>query len=215
MPLVKKIHVDPSTQVFVWKITECLEALKTISLKPESLQRLEKMRSEAHQKGFVSIRHLMKVAGYSDDDLYYTKDGKPHLKDGKHVSITHSYDYSALIVSTHCVGVDIEKNRDTVKRIASKFIDSENTFLKEVNLIEQLTVIWGAKESLYKIHPDGGLSFKEHMTIDSFDLKDNTTTGWISRNHLNKCYSIYFHQIEGFSLVYALPKFDRTKEKNA
>jgi 4'-phosphopantetheinyl transferase len=208
MPLLKTIRVDQNTEVFVWKITETLEELKTISLKPESLQRLQNMRSEMHQKGFVSIRHLMKTAGYSDDDLYYTKDGKPHLKDGKYISITHSFDYSALVISNSCVGIDIEKNRETVKRIASKFIDSENYFLKEQHLIEQLTVIWGAKESLYKIHPKGGLLFKEHLSIDSFELKDNKTTGWILKSPLKKCYSIYFHQIDGFSLVYALPKLN-------
>lgn len=208
MPLVKTIRVDQNTEVFVWKITETLEELKTISLKPESLKRLQNMRSEMHRKGFSSIRHLMKTAGYSDNDLYYTQDGKPHLKDGKYISITHSFDYSALIISNSCVGIDIEKNRETVKRIASKFIDSENYFLKEQHLIEQLTVIWGAKESLYKIHPKGGLLFKEHLPIESFELKDNKTTGWILKSPLKECYSIYFHQIDGFSLVYALPKLN-------
>lgn len=211
MPLVNTIRVNANTQVFVWKITETLEELKTISLKPESVQRIQNMRSEMHQKGFISVRHLLKEAGYTDADVSYSKEGKPLLKDGKHISITHSFDYSALIISARCVGIDIEKNRETVKRIASKFIASENSFLKEKNLIEQLTVIWGAKESLYKIHPDGGLLFKEHLPIDAFELKENKTTGWILKNSLKECYTIYFHQIDGFSLVYAIPKLNLTK----
>jgi len=52
----------------------------------------------------VSVRHLLAEAGYTDHDLYYTENGKPHLKDGKHISITHSYTFSAIIVSTQAVG---------------------------------------------------------------------------------------------------------------
>ena len=152
MPLAKTITVDKNTTVLVWKITETLQELKTIFLSANSIARLTNMRSELHQKGFISVRHLLKKAGYSDADLFYSETGKPNLKDGKHISISHSFTYSTVIISDKCVGIDIEKNRDKIKRIAHKFVGSESSFLTDENLIEQLTVLWGAKESLYKIH---------------------------------------------------------------
>lgn len=208
MPLLKTIIVDKNTTVLVWKITESLQELQTIFLTENSQNRVANMRSDIHQKGFVSVRHLLNELGYSDADLFYTKDGKPHLKDSKHISITHSFNFSAIIISNECIGIDIEKNRDKILRIAHKFVDKENSFLKEENKIEQLTVLWGAKESLYKIHPDGGLLFSKHLPIDAFELTDNKTTGWILKGELKEKYFIYFYAIEDFTLVYALPKVD-------
>ena len=57
------------------------------------------MKSDLHQRGFLSVRHLLKEVGYSDADLIYDEFGKPHLKDGKHISITHSFTFSAIIIS--------------------------------------------------------------------------------------------------------------------
>lgn len=206
MPLLKTIIAAKNTKVLVWKISETLQELETIFLTEKSHNRVQGMRSEMHKKGFISVRHLLKELNYTDADLYYTEDGKPHLKDGKHISITHSFNFSAIIVSDKCTGIDIEKNRDKIKFISKKFVGEESTFLKDENLIEQLTVLWGAKESLYKIHPDGGLLFKNHLPIAPFDLVDGKTTGKIMKDSFNEEYQIHFFQIEDFTLVYALPK---------
>jgi hypothetical protein len=45
------------------------------------------MKSELHQR-FLSVRKLLQEASYNDFDLSYDELGKPHLKDGKHISIT-------------------------------------------------------------------------------------------------------------------------------
>jgi len=137
--------------------------------------------------------------------LYYNGNGKPHLKDGKHISITHSYTFSGIIISDDEIGIDIEKNREKIKRIAHKFTDTERDFLVDENLVEQLTVIWGAKESLYKIYLYGGLSFIKDIPIDAFTLNDTQTTGWIKATDWNKKYRIFFEKLDGFTLVYAYP----------
>ena len=126
MPFYKKIQVSPLTSVFIWKIEEEFnELFRQIRLKDVSLARLERMKSESHQKGFLSIRHLLKVACYSDFDLFYDADGKPNLMDGKQISITHSNNFSAIIIGDENVGIDIELQRDKITRIADKFIDFE------------------------------------------------------------------------------------------
>jgi len=205
MPIYKTIKLTEHTTVIVWKIEESLDELyQGISLTQNSVNRISNMRSEIHQKGYLSIRHLLKNIGYEDYDLFYTEDGKPHLKDGKHISITHSFIFSAVIVSDYEAGIDIEMNRSKIIKIASKFIADECDFIKEPHIIEQLTVIWGAKESLYKIHPDGGLLFKHHLPIESFKLSDKQTRGWIKKDNFFEVYDIYFEQLENFTLVYAV-----------
>jgi len=205
MPLFKTINPNSETKIFIWKIEESFDELfNNTILNENSLKRLKKMKSLLHQRGFLSVRHLLKAANYSDFDMFYTPDGKPHLKNGQQISITHSHNFSAIIISSAPVGIDIEKNREKIKRIASKFIGIENDFLSEENLVQQLTVIWGAKESLFKIHPDSGLLFKHHLPIEAFSLKDQKTKGWINKDNYYEKYDIFFQQIEDFTLVYAM-----------
>jgi len=206
MPLYKTITPNKHTTVYVWKIEESFEELSEgISLTERSQNRLLSMKSVLHQRGFLSVRHLLIEAGYTDFDLYYNGNGKPHLTDEKHISITHSFTFSAIIVSNFEVGIDIEKNREKIKIIQHKFVNFERGFIhKDDNYIEQLTVIWGAKESLYKIYPHGGLTFKNDIDINSFQIADKKTTGYIKVEGWDKNYNIRFEQIDGFTLVYAL-----------
>ncbi len=206
MPLYKTIKPNKHTSIYIWKIEASFdELLKDIPLTNRCRKRMLSMKSEIHQRGFLSIRHLLKEAGYTDFDLFYTKNGKPYLKDKKRISITHSYTFSAIIISNREVGIDIEKNREKIKIIQDKFVNLERGFLNKTdNLIEQLTVIWGAKESLYKIYPYGGLTFKNDIDINPFKIQDKETTGYIKAKNWNKKYAIFFEQIENFTLVYAI-----------
>ena len=207
MPLLKTIQVNASTKIYVWRIEASFDELSVnIPLTDKSRKRLYSMKSELHQRGYLSVRHLLMEAGYTDLDLYYGPNGKPHLKDGKHISITHSFIYSAIAISDDEIGIDIEKNREKIKIIQDKFVNFERGYIHEDDcLIQQLTVIWGAKESLYKIYPYGGLTFKNDIDINSFQISDGKTTGYIKVKNWNKNYEILYDQLDGFTLVYAIP----------
>ena len=100
MALYKTLTVHQTTKILIWKIEESTSTLKeNIILSEDSSTRLNSMKSELHQKGFLSIRHLLKEVGYSDLDVIYDRYGKPHLKDGKFISITHSYIFTGIIIS--------------------------------------------------------------------------------------------------------------------
>lgn len=208
MPLYKTFTPNTDTQVYVWKIEASFENLSEgIELSENSINRLANMKSEIHRRGFLSIRHLLKEAGYTDNELYYTPNGKPHLKDGKCISITHSFDFSAIIISPHEVGIDVEKNREKIKIIQHKFVNFERGFINpNDDYIEQLTVVWGGKESLFKIYPHGGLTFKNDIDIESFTMAKGRTTGTIKVPGWNRAYDIFYHQLENFTLVYAIDR---------
>ena len=92
MPLYKSISVNTQTTVKIWKIAESFDDLMDgLVLKQESSNRVLSMKSEWHQRGFLCARHLLMDLGYTDLDLYYDNNGKPHLADGKCISITHSF----------------------------------------------------------------------------------------------------------------------------
>ena len=122
MPLHKSLTINNSTKVLIWNIQEGYTDLSDgISLTAANQTRVDSMKSELHQRGFLSIRHLLKEVGLVDADLVYDEFGKPHLKNGKFISITHSFTFSGIIVSDVPVGIDIEKQRDKILKIAHKF----------------------------------------------------------------------------------------------
>lgn len=207
MPLYKTIIENSQTTVKIWKIEESYsDLLAPITLRLESAIRLAGMKSELHQRGFLSVRHLLAEFGYTDADLYYDENGKPHLKDGKFISITHSFTFSGVIVSDREVGIDIEMQREKIQRIASKFVAYEFEYLneKDADYINRLTVIWGIKESLYKLFATPGMLFKSHFLVIPFCMKDQETVAWIDYNGLKKRYNTKFLEFEGFTCAYAL-----------
>ena len=207
MPLYKTISPNSQTTVKIWKITESYDDLMAkVDLKPVALERVLSMKSELHQRGFLSVRHLLQEFGYTDADLLYDDNGKPHLKDGKLISITHSFNFSAVIVSDLIVGIDIEKQRDKISIIAHKFIDYEFDYLnkQDDDYIKKLTAIWCVKESLYKLFCTPGLSFKQHCLVIPFLINDNETVAWIDYEARKFRYNIHFLEFEGFTCAYAI-----------
>ena len=208
MPLYKTLTPNSQTTVKIWKITESYdELLQPISLKPNNMERVLGMKSELHQRGFLSVRHLLAEFGYSDDDLFYDENGKPHLKDGKHISITHSFTFSGVVVSDCEVGIDIEKQREKIGVIAHKFMDYEFQYLDalEEEYINKLTVIWCVKESLYKLFATPGLSFLQNTLVIPFTIDEGSTVAWIDYHEKKHRYDATFFEFEGFTCAYALP----------
>lgn len=206
MPLYKTIHPNSQTTVKIWKITESYDDLiEPLDLKITSLERVLGMKSELHQRGFLSVRHLLRDFGYTDQDLYYDDKGKPHLKDGKHISITHSFTFSGVIISEDEVGIDIEKQRDKITIIARKFVDYEFQYVSETDkdYIKKLTVIWGIKESLYKLFATPRMLFREHFLVIPFMLEDKETVAWIDYQNKKYRYNTHFLEFEGFTCAYA------------
>jgi len=210
MPLYKTISLGPGTTIYIWKVVETEESLaQMVSLTPNSMARIRGMKSEIHRRAYFSIRHLLMEAGYVDQDLYYDEEGKPHLKDGDFISITHSHMYTGVIVSDrYQVGIDIEQQREKILRIAHKYtpVGAYRTIGNTETLIRKLTVVWGAKESLYKICAKKGLSFLHHIVITDFALTDSGTTGEIRYHGENSSYDISFLEFDGFTCVYAFKR---------
>lgn len=208
MPLYKTISVNSQTTVKIWKIEESYEALMApLDLKPQSLERVLNMKSQLHQRGFLSVRHLLRAFGYTDQDLFYDGNGKPHLTNGKYISITHSFTFSGVIISDKPVGIDIEKQRDKIAIIAKKFVDYEFNYLETTaeDYVRKLTVVWGIKESLYKLFATTGMLFRAHFLVIPFTIEDGYTVAWIDYKERKYRYNTAFLEFEGFTCAYVVP----------
>ena len=79
---------------------------------------------------------------------YNTNHRKPTMA-GFSISLSHSRSYVAVIYSKYNVAIDIEEYRQQILKITSKFVrdDEKSVFTN----LEDLTVLWSAKETMFKL----------------------------------------------------------------
>jgi len=214
MPLHKVISLSANTKLYLWKITEDVDFFyKSVRLKDSSMARLEGMKAESHQKGFLAVRMLLLHNDYTDFDLYYDEFGKPHLKPqgcsikDMEISISHSHDFSALVISEQKVGFDMEILKDKTLKLAPRYMDISHlqNLSKEDELLKA-TVVWGIKESVFKIKNEIGISFKDHIFENDFNLEDKKCTVELRFNHKTEYFDIVFDFIENYVFVCAFEK---------
>lgn len=209
MPLYKTINFNSETQICIWKIEESYEQLRTeVLLNERSELRLNGMKSELHRCGFLSVRKILGEKGYSDFDLYYDEFGKPHLKDGRHISITHSHEFSAVIFSGQNMGIDLEKQREKIQILDYKFAEFEMTWLDRTasDYIRKLTVVWGIKEAIFKIRNEVGISFNDHIFVQPFEIESLQAAVVLDFNGVKNRFVVCFEEFENFTLVYVFEK---------
>ncbi|CAD0002817.1 4'-phosphopantetheinyl transferase family protein [Flavobacterium salmonis] len=216
MPLFQTIQCNENTRILIWEITESFDELKSkVVLKEKTQRRLDGMKSQMHQRAFLSVRMLIQEMGFRDKDLHYDEFGKPYFDCHNYISITHSYHFAAIIISHETVGIDMELQREKIQRIADKFTDYEWDYLDVLSTeeyIKKLTVIWGAKEAIFKIRNEKGISFKDHILVDDFSLEESHTQASLHFDNLIKDFNVHYQEIESdnfegkFTLVYAFEK---------
>jgi 4'-phosphopantetheinyl transferase len=207
MPLYKTITVNPTTKVLIWKIEESfVELSEGIDLTAHCRDRVNSMKSDLHRRGFMSVRHLLAIEGYTDHDLYYDVNGKPHLTDNNFISITHSFIFAAIIISNRDVGIDIEKKRHKILRIAHKFtpVIEYKDLANDYERIRKMTLVWCAKESLYKSFANPGVSFIQNIYVENFELYKVETDAKVEFNGTSVLFHVHFLEFEEFSCAYAL-----------
>lgn len=205
MPIYKTITISPNTHLAIWHIDEELAELsRDVVLSNYCREKYNGISSMIHKKGFLSIRHLLAYFGYADRDLTYDEKGKPHLNDGNFISITHSFQYTGVIISDKPVGIDIEKQRSKIINIAAKFtpVKKYSHIKDDDELMRKLTVVWCAKESTYKLYGKKGLFFLRDMDVDDFDMTDSATTVRVFNQKDQPQYQIKFLEFDGFTCAY-------------
>lgn len=207
MAFYKSIEINPNTTAYFWNISEDLSYfINTCSLTQHSEQRLQTMKAGSQQKGFLAVRMLLQHIGFSDADLMYDSNGKPHLQNGKHISISHSHQFSTIAISNEPIGIDIEIIKEKTLKIAPRYLDMSH--LKNLSIEDQTikaTVIWGIKEAIFKIKNQSGISFPNHIFESDFDISDKKATAQLRFNDAIENFSILFDVIENYAFVCARP----------
>ncbi len=169
--------ISDHTKLGIWKIEEQEDFfLQSVPLKREVSHPYKRLQ---HLAG----RYLLPLLfpDFPLEEIKVADTRKPFLQGEKyHFSISHCNNYAAAIASNvQRVGVDIEMITPTVARVAHKFLnDPEKDLLEESKMfpniyLQLLTVIWSAKEAIYKWYGEGKVDFRQHIQLQGSSMLIN------------------------------------------
>jgi 4'-phosphopantetheinyl transferase EntD len=167
MPLFYQHNINEFTRLAIWHITEGEDFfLLRVPLKRDVTHAQKRLQ---HLAGRFLLTELF--ADFPLEEILIADTRKPYLVNEKyHFSISHFGDYAAAIVSSsHRVGVDVEKASPTIEKIRNKFLSEQESEIafegieKSGHRLRQLTLLWSAKESIFKWYSLGKVNFREHI----------------------------------------------------
>lgn len=170
MPLFYQQNINETTRLGIWKIEEpedfflgAVPLQKTITHPHKRLQ---------HLAGRFLLPFLFPDFPHHEIEIADTR--KPFLPDEQyHFSISHCGNYAAAIVSsTARVGIDIETITPRIDRIKHKFLHTDELLFVDARplneQVELLTLLWSAKEAMFKWWGSGDVDFSEVLRVNNF-----------------------------------------------
>jgi len=212
VPLYLKRKLPNDSVLGIWKIEESFNWFQSNSdILRQYKERAKLVKSDQKKLHILSVGALIPllISDAAKLQIKYNQFGKPYLEgDELSISISHSHGFVATLFSkTKGAGVDIEKIANKIERIADKFMNEAELLDagKESGerRIEYKHVVWGVKESIFKLYGKGELPFKEGILLESFNydeqgsIKANLVVG-----NINKVYDVHYQKIEDYMLVY-------------
>lgn len=130
--------------------------------------------------------------------IAYDPNGAPQLVGSPlHISVSHTTSWVAVLSAPRRCAVDIETASRNFDRAKSHYLSDEEAALPESNHPLFLPLIWCAKETLYKLAGECGLSLRDDLRITATDLARNRMEGWIR----TEAYPVTLHTFTHEELV--------------
>lgn len=211
MALVYLRELNQETKFAIWKIEESTEELLSkLQLDDNEQDKLRQLSKGKRTLHWLATRVLLRYLLQTDNYINCPSDtnGKPYLPDFPYkISLTHSFEYAGVMLSTkgEC-GMDLELVMDKVVRIKEKFLKPEELeFIQPEKDVLQLYACWCAKEAVYKLQGNKGVSFLEDMTIKPFNYKpQGVMTLDLRKDGQTTTYQVYYEEFQNYMLGYAV-----------
>lgn len=193
-------------RIIIWESSEDLgKLLKEIS-ENETLLAYSLLKSEKRQREFLTARIILKNVFGREVIVSYDETGKPLLA-GEHcnISISHSGKYVAVMLHPEkAVGIDIECPSDKLLKLCKRFMcEQELVDFSEKKDLTYLSIIWSAKESLYKIIGKAAVDFAGQLQILPFEAAGE---GEIEAIHIpgGKKFRLWYSVTDSYALTYCI-----------
>jgi len=160
-----------------------------------------------HLAGRFLLQYLFPAFPYELVQIADTR--KPFLPNEEfHFSISHCGDYAAAIVSTsNRVGIDIEIPVEKIAIIKHKFLTAKeheifNLIVPDKDRIPLATLLWSAKESVFKWYGNGGVDFRKEIQLKKQHEGSDTIDCFFSKNNSELC--VHYRQFEHLVLAWVV-----------
>ncbi len=210
MGIFLKTEIQPDCLLGVWEITEDYDTLRSmVVLDREERSRLASFRSLSRKLEWLSVRALIKSMKGRQVKITYNEENKPFLSGGGNISISHSRNLTAILVSPDKrVGIDLEYMSGKISKLGHKFMNEREKLTRDAsNKKFHLYLHWCAKEALFKICDKQDVNFREGITILPFEPEDN---GFIRGHVVNSAgeelFDLEYLHHENYALVWSCKK---------
>ncbi|HEY5967855.1 MAG TPA: 4'-phosphopantetheinyl transferase superfamily protein [Chitinophagaceae bacterium] len=205
MPIFFQQQINDSTRLGIWKIEETEDFFKANV--PQHRDVTHPHKRLQHLAGRFLLQYLFLDFPYELIKIADTR--KPFLPDEQyHFSISHCGDFAAAIVSKDSrVGIDIEIPTEKISRIMYKFLSAKEHELfhliqPDEDRIPFSTLLWSAKESVFKWHGNGGVDFRKEIQLKKQHEGNETIESFFSKN--NSELTIHYRKLEHLVLAWVM-----------
>jgi 4'-phosphopantetheinyl transferase len=185
MPLHSIRPLPGGAYLGLWHLTETPAELWPQLAEPAAYRPLLPARADGPRQaqwlaGRVLVQRMLAAVAPTTVPLLLQNDatGRPFLAEldlGPAVSLSHSGEWVAALLAPvgTAVGIDVEAVRDKALRIARKFLNADELAATELlnaahpdQTTEVYSLLWSAKETLYKLAGKRGIIFRQNLLLD-------------------------------------------------
>tara|TARA_B100001142_G_scaffold136732_1_gene138159 strand:- start:413 stop:1039 length:627 start_codon:yes stop_codon:yes gene_type:complete len=202
MPFLKEFIINDKTNIKLWKVMIGELSPKELNNDEKKLFKLKK--SNVLREQFLATRKILALEN-SDYIITYDPDGKPSLNSEFNISISHSHEIAALVLSNNRkIGLDVQLKESKILNIQNKFLNKfEKLNIEDDPSIDILTMLWTSKESIYKAVGLKGISFSKNIKIDKVIEKDKTGKGYYINGTEKVKFDLKFYYLDEYIMCYA------------
>lgn len=209
MPLFYQKNIHDHCRLAIWKIEENEDFfLQHVPLQRNITHPNKRLQ---HLAGRYLLSYLF--PDFPCDDVRIADTRKPFLQNEQyHFSISHCGNFAAALVSsTERVGIDIEMITGKLVKIKHKFLHADELrFVNsqpESSQLQLLSILWSAKEAMYKWFGHGEVDFREMMRTQPFQFAQQ---GYIDaafiHSRLQQKLTVHYQLMNHVTLAYVTSK---------
>jgi phosphopantetheinyl transferase len=188
------IHED----LYLWNLTESIDSwiqlaeanAYSFSNNPPNRRDIERFAT------FLLLKEIQ-----MEDKIHYNEFGKPVLRDGRFISISHDKNFVGILLHESEVGLDIQTAEERIHRIASKFCNDKE--LAQFHSTEDRTAIWCTKEAIFKFFGTD-VPFAESITVTAIDWDSEQIIANYSGVHGERIFTLKTKNLNNTFVIYTL-----------
>ena len=192
--------INHNTKIKLWKLN--LGELDYNELDEYDSNIIKLKKNELVKEQFLAVRKILQLENPSYK-IRYDESGKPLINSDLNISISHSNLMAGIVFSGfNQTGIDIEEKESKIINIQNKFLNESEKFKNKYQFdVGYLTMIWTAKESIYKALGIKGVSFSDNIIIKN--INKNKGHGYYINGKEKYKFDLIFFSIEDYILCYA------------